>query len=85
MTKECIAHPYPLQEAYEAAQAAPALTYHRSGEGARLDFIWCSRWCRVEAVLRPLCARQREFVLKHSLPNRAMPSDHLPVGAVLQL
>jgi hypothetical protein len=85
VTKETIAHPFALHEAYEAAGFRPPFTRKVPGSAAVLDFLWCSRHMRVEAVMKPLQQELKPLVEKASLPNRVHPSDHLPVGAVLRL
>jgi CCR4-NOT transcription complex subunit 6 len=84
-TFEELQHPFRLREAYEVAQAVPAFTRKADGDGVRLDFFFCSAAVEVAAVLRPLPAPLRGLVQRAGLPNRALPSDHLPVGAVLRL
>ena len=48
MTREAVAHPYALQEAYEAARAPPPFTRKANANDALIDFIWlrCG-WARV--------------------------------------
>ena len=82
-----IAHPFHVQEVYEYAQAVPPFTrkvQHRGG--ARLDFVWTSvAGFEVVAVMRPVPMEHRELIERVGLPNYALPSDHLPVGAVLRV
>jgi hypothetical protein len=33
--------------------------------------------------MRPLQLEHRELVERHFLPNRFHPSDHLPIGAII--
>jgi CCR4-NOT transcription complex subunit 6 len=84
-TKETIAHPFALHEAYEVSGHRQPFTRKTGREHAVLDFIWCSRHMHVAAVLRPLQWELRPQVDRCFLPNRWHPSDHLPIGAVLQL
>ncbi|EFN59287.1 hypothetical protein CHLNCDRAFT_137627 [Chlorella variabilis] len=84
-TKETIAHPFALHEAYESSGYRQPFTHKVAQDHAVLDFIWCSRHMPVAAVMRPLQQELREVVGKCYLPNRWHPSDHLPVGAVLKL
>lgn len=85
VTQEAVEHPFQLQEVYEEAHAVPPFT-HRGGQpGTRLDFMWCTAGIGVAAVLRPLPAALRELVQRSGMPNVALPSDHLPIGAVLRL
>ena len=84
-TKETIAHPFALHEAYESSGYRQPFTRKVAQDHAVLDFIWCSRHMPVAAVMRPLQQELREVVGKCYLPNRWHPSDHLPVGAVLKL
>ncbi|PSC75824.1 molecular chaperone [Micractinium conductrix] len=84
-TKESIAHPFALHEAYESTDYRQPFTRKVGPESAVLDFIWCSRHMEVSAVMRPLQPELRPLVEKCYLPNRWHPSDHLPVGAVLRV
>lgn len=84
-TEHDIHHPFKLHDVYEVAQSVPPFTRkveHRTG--ARLDFVWATPGLDVEAVMRPLPMEHRELVERVGLPNYALPSDHLPVGAVFR-
>ena len=84
-TEHDIQHPFKLHDVYEKAQQVPAFTRkveHRTG--ARLDFVWATPGLDIEAVMRPLPMEHRELVERVGLPNYALPSDHLPVGAVFR-
>jgi mRNA deadenylase 3'-5' endonuclease subunit Ccr4 len=86
-TDHDIHHPFHLHDVYEIAQSVPPFTrkvMHRTG--ARLDLIWATTaGLEVEAVMRPLPLEHRELVERVGLPNYALPSDHLPVGAVFRI
>ncbi len=86
-TEHDIHHPFVLRDVYEVAQAVPPFTRkveHRTG--ARLDFIWATTpGLEVVNVMRPLPMEHRELIERVGLPNHALPSDHLPVGAVFKL
>lgn len=43
----------------------------------------CSRHLQVAAVMRPLQLELRMLVERSHLPNKACPSDHLPIGAIV--
>lgn len=78
--------PFHLRDAYAVAGAIPPFTRKVSPRGgARLDFIWVSNGLNIAGVLRPLPLEYREVVHRLGLPNYVLPSDHLPVGAVLGL
>jgi CCR4-NOT transcription complex subunit 6 len=85
VTTAAVAHPFKLREVYEVAQAVPAFTRKAEGQGSRPDFLFASATLAVTAVMRPLPSAVRELVRRSGLPNRALPSDHLPLGAVLRL
>jgi CCR4-NOT transcription complex subunit 6 len=86
-TDHDIYHHFNLQDVYEISQSIPPFTrkvQHRTG--ARLDLIWATTsGLEVEAVMRPLPLEHRELVERIGLPNYALPSDHLPVGAVFRI
>jgi len=86
-TDHDISHPFHLQDVYEISQTVPPFTRkveHRKGD--RLDLIWATpAGLEVEAVMRPLPLEHRELVERIGLPNYALPSDHLPVGAVFKI
>ena len=86
-TKEAIEHPFALQDVYAEAHASPPYTRNVDGRGARLDFLWASQAMGLAAVLRPLPQdlHEERMANENGLPNERMPSDHLPVGAVLSL
>jgi mRNA deadenylase 3'-5' endonuclease subunit Ccr4 len=86
-TDHDIFHNFKLHDVYEEAKAAPPFTRKVGARsGARLDLIWATLGClEVEAVMRPLPLEHRELVERVGLPNYALPSDHLPVGAVFLL
>ena len=86
VTDHDIDHPFQLIDVYKAANAVPEYTRRLKGQkGERLDFIWKSpSLLPVEAVLRPVPVELAELIDVEGLPNYAMPSDHLPVGAVLR-
>lgn len=86
-TKDDTHHPFDFRDVYAAAHAAPPFTRRVDGQGARLDFLWCTSRLGLSAVLRPLPQdlELERMVVECGLPNKEMPSDHLPVGAVLEL
>jgi hypothetical protein len=86
-TDHDIFHNFKLHDVYEEAKAAPPFTRKVGARsGARLDLIWATLGClEVDAVMRPLPLEHRELVERVGLPNYALPSDHLPVGAVFLL
>ena len=85
-TDHDIDQPFELVDAYEAANAEPPFTRKvNKHAGARLDFVWVSPGLDVLGVMRPLPMEYRELVERVGLPNYALPSDHLPVGAVVRL
>lgn len=84
-TDHDIDHPFILRDAYEVAHAVPPFTRKVNRTGARLDFVWVSPGVEVQGVMRPLPMEYRDLVERVGMPNYALPSDHLPVGAILQL
>jgi len=83
-----IGHPYALRDAYEGCPH-PAPTHVVPGCARAIDFVFTSRHLRTDAVyaaLPPPDARRPWLwhnVLAYGLPCTLLPSDHLPVGALL--
>jgi len=87
VTKDDIHHDFAFRDVYSSPHFTPPFTRKVDGRGAQLDFLWCSRIMGVSAILRPMPSdpEVEKMVCDVGLPNARMPSDHLPIGAVLRL
>lgn len=84
VTDETIAQPFLLHDAYAScADFSLPFTYCRPGGGTTIDFIWASDRLCVSGVLRPLGTAAALKVRASGLPNKEWPSDHLPLGVVV--
>lgn len=83
VTSKTVAHPYALQDVYMAGRWIPEFTTRAPRRRSEVDFIWCSRHLKVEALMRPANPRHIGLVDRTLLPNKDFPSDHLPLGVVL--
>jgi mRNA deadenylase 3'-5' endonuclease subunit Ccr4 len=88
--------PFKFQCAVEADEAKKLAEEGQAGEETlrfsfwvnikrRLDFVWFTPGALdCKAVLRLFEDDELEFLGKERLPNLVLPSDHLPVGCILQ-
>lgn len=85
VAEETIVQPFLLHDVH-ATQAAfiQPFTYCRPGGGATIDFIWASDKLRVAGVLQPVTEREAERLRRFGLPSQNWPSDHLPLGVVVE-
>ena len=84
VTDQTIAQPFLMHDVYAScADFALPFTYCRPGSGTTIDFIWASDRLRVSSVLQPLGSAAASKVRAVGLPNKEWPSDHLPLGVVV--
>lgn len=84
-------HGFRMASAYEhpaAETTSPAVdaTFSVLGHSYLIDHIWYrSSHLRLRALLQPLLQEERAWLKEGGLPNGTVPSDHIPIGAVLSL
>lgn len=83
VTTKTVAHPYALQDVYMSGRWIPEFTTRAPRRRSEIDFIWCSRHLKIEALMRPANLRHIGLIDRTLLPNKEFPSDHLPLGVVI--
>jgi CCR4-NOT transcription complex subunit 6 len=80
------AHPFKLTDVYnELAKFPMGFTYGRPSCCCTIDYAWTSRALQVKGVLQCLSRRQEVEWQRHGIPNEQHPSDHLPLGVVVDV
>jgi mRNA deadenylase 3'-5' endonuclease subunit Ccr4 len=86
VTAKTVCHPFLLVDVYaQRAAFAQPFTYGRPDGCSTIDFIWASESLVASGVLQALEPAAALKVAAGGVPNATWPSDHLPLGAVLQL
>ena len=79
-------HPFQLRDVYnELAKFPMAYTYGRPSGSCTIDYIWASSALPVKGVLQCLSRRQEVEWQRRGIPNEQHPSDHLPLGVVVDV
>lgn len=60
-------------------------TFGRPGGGCVIDFLWASAALPVAGVLQFVGPRRAAEWRRGGIPNAEHPSDHLPLGAVVDV
>lgn len=83
LTQQTVSHPFALRDAYTSC-AAFALPFTRAvpGNACVIDYIFISESARVAAVLQYWRGAAGTGV---ALPNGRHPSDHIPLGVVIDV
>lgn len=80
------AHPFNLRDVYsEVAKFPMGFTYGRPSGSCTIDYIWASSALRVQGVLQFLNRRQQVEWQRQGIPSEQHPSDHLPLGVVVDV
>jgi CCR4-NOT transcription complex subunit 6 len=86
VTDSTEAHPFDLCDVYRDRAAFPqAYTYGRPGGSCTIDYVWSSAALPVLGVLRWLTRGEEVEWQRRGLPNEHHPSDHLPLGVVVDV
>ena len=79
-------HPFNLRDVYnELARFPMGFTYGRPSGSCTIDYIWASSALQVKGVLQCLSRRQEVEWKRSGIPNEQHPSDHLPLGVVVDV
>jgi mRNA deadenylase 3'-5' endonuclease subunit Ccr4 len=80
------AHPFRLTDVYsELANFSMWYTYGRPSGACTIDYIWTSSALQVRGVLQYLTQRQAVEWQRRGIPHEQHPSDHLPLGVVVDV
>lgn len=83
---ETAAHAFTLHDVYaDCAAFAQPYTFGRPGGGVVIDFLWASAALPVRGVLQYVGPRRAAEWQRSGIPNADHPSDHLPLGAVVDV
>ena len=83
---ETAAHAFTLHDVYkDCAAFAQPYTFGRPGGGVVIDFLWASAALPVRGVLQFVGPRRALDWQRRGIPNAEHPSDHLPLGAVVDV
>lgn len=83
---ETYAHPYKLQDVY-ASCASFRMPFTRAvpGFACTIDFLWSTENMGVASVLQCASGGRAQKLMLTGLPSKDHPSDHLPLGLVLNM
>lgn len=80
------AHPFSLRDVYnDLAKFPMAFTYGRPSGSCTIDYVWASNALQVKGVLQCVTRRQEVEWQRRGIPNEQHPSDHLPLGVVVDV
>lgn len=80
------AHPFSLRDVYyDLAKFPMGYTYGRPSGSCTIDYVWASSALQVKGVLQCLSRRQEVEWQWRGIPNEQHPSDHLPLGVVVDV